>query len=155
MSSQHAEDTTPVEVLRAEAASARTQLLASLTGLTERDFSARTDGGTVTELLAALVRTEHAAIQQARASAGLPARPSVEVSSSAGRPLPPQVMHGLAGTRHELGVLLDDLAQLEESPTPDVLRAIREGVVAPELKAARRIAEATSARAQPGGDNSA
>lgn len=119
---------------------ARDELLAALQGLTERDFATElTEGVTVVSLLADLARSEHAAIAQARAAAGLPARAMEDGGNPATRPLPPQVTHALAGTRYEARLLLEALPR--RAPVADlVARALLEGVAAAEHDAATRIA---------------
>lgn len=75
--------------------SARQQLMAALEGLTERDFATDVGGGeTVVRLLANLAGAEHRAVVQAGGggSHGAPAE----------KPLPPQVVHDLAGVRYRM-----------------------------------------------------
>ena len=119
---------------------ARGVLVAALTGLGERDFAATVDGVTVTRLLADLAAAEHETLREARAAAGLPARPALDAGGGASRPLPPQVTHALAGTRYEARVLLDALG---ERVAPELTQLLLEGVAERELQAAARIAART------------
>ena len=125
---------------------ARAILVAALTGLGERDFSADAGGITVTNLLADLAMAEHEAIRQARSAAGLPARPAVTAGGATSRPLPPQVTHALAGTRYEARALLEALGeQLGEAPVPaGVTSALLDGLATREIEAAARIAARTA-----------
>lgn len=119
---------------------ARRELLAALEGLTERDFATDLgEGVTVVALLAELARNEHAAIARARAEAGLPVRRIIAAGAPAARPLPPQVTHALAGTRHEARLLIDALPP-DEPPPRTVRDALLEGIAAAEHDAATRIA---------------
>lgn len=79
---------------------ARRALLAALEGLTERDFATDLgDGETVVRLLAGLAEAEHRAVIEAGGS-GTPA-------AAAEKPLPPQVVHDLAGARYRIQRRLD------------------------------------------------
>lgn len=74
---------------------ARAALLAALQGLTERDFATDLGGGeTVVRLLAHLATAEHAAVVEA-GGAGTH-------GAAAEKPLPPQVVHDLAGARYRI-----------------------------------------------------
>lgn len=79
---------------------ARAALLDALQGLTERDFATDLGGGeTVVRLLAQLAVAEHAAVLEAGGSG--------THGSRAERPLPPQVVHDLAGARYRIMRTLD------------------------------------------------
>ena len=79
---------------------ARRGLLGALEGLTERDFATDLGGGeTVVRLLASLAGAEHRAVIEA-GGAGSHGAP-VE------KPLPPQVIHDLAGARYRILRCLD------------------------------------------------
>lgn len=86
--------------LAARLDAARRALLAALEGLTERDFATDLGGGeTVVRMLAALAHAEHEAAVQA---GGVPL-PHVPAE----KPLPPQVVHDLAGVRYRIQRCLD------------------------------------------------
>ena len=92
------------DALRARLDASRAALLASLEGVTERDFgvtlNADSGGGeTVVQALAALASAERLAT--ATAAGETVADRVVE------RPLPPQVMHALAGARYRTQRYLD------------------------------------------------
>ncbi|MBM4410634.1 MAG: hypothetical protein FJ037_04795 [Chloroflexi bacterium] len=79
---------------------ARRELLNALEGLTERDFATDLGGGeTVVRLLASLAGAEHRAVVEAggAGSSGAPVE----------KPLPPQVVHDLAGARYRIQRCLD------------------------------------------------
>lgn len=74
---------------------ARRALLGALEGLTERDFATDLGGGeTVVRLLASLAAAEHQAVVTAGGTS--PQRRPAE------KPLPPQVVHDLAGARYRI-----------------------------------------------------
>ncbi|MBM3138966.1 MAG: hypothetical protein FJZ92_01820 [Chloroflexi bacterium] len=84
----------------------RVALLAALAGVTERDFAAELpDGRSVVRALAELAAAERGEVAAAR---GREARARIPE-----KPLPPQVMHDLAGARYETEQLLE-----EGGPTP-------------------------------------
>jgi hypothetical protein len=126
---------------------ARGVLLAALTGLGERDFSASADGVTVTQLLANVAAAEHEAIREARAVAALEPRPGLGAGAVTSRPLPPQATHALAGTRYEARTLLEELAARDaegsEAVPEAVTRLLLEGVAEREIEAARLVAART------------
>ncbi len=79
---------------------ARRALVGVLEGLTERDFATDLGGGeTVVRLLANLAGAEHRAVVEAGGTGvhGAPAE----------KPLPPQVIHDLAGARYRIQRCLD------------------------------------------------
>ncbi|MEZ4501619.1 MAG: hypothetical protein R3C39_03265 [Dehalococcoidia bacterium] len=157
----------PLSTLRTRLTEARAHLLEAVTGLTERDFAAPLDGApnaagepeTVVGLLASLVAAEYEAVRRARAAVPtLDARP---VRTAAGEPpsriLPPQVVHGLAGARHETGLLLAAIESIANLPDtldsplegaddqPETtVRSLLEAIARREDEAAQRI------RARPG-----
>ena len=73
-------------------ARSRGALLASLEGVTERDFGVEIEGQSVVRALASLAAAERAATA---AAAGTPVTERV-----VDRPMPPQVVHALAGARY-------------------------------------------------------
>ena len=113
-----------ISTLRDALAEARANLLDAMTGLTERDFASTFEAGaiddpelnatTVVGLLAAVVASEYGAVRRARAA--VPAIEPRPARSASGEPpariLPPQVVHGLAGARHETSVLLEHIETL-------------------------------------------
>ena len=98
--------------LRDSLASTRAGLLAAMSELTERDFAQEVDGATITHWLAALAPAEREAVRRARRGLGLPER-RLPAGREGGRALPPQVVHDLAGARHETMLLLDAATSLE------------------------------------------
>lgn len=81
--------------LAARLEAARRALLGALEGLTERDFATDLGGGeTVVRLLANLAGAEHRAAVEAGDAGTYGARPE--------KPLPPQVIHDLAGARYRI-----------------------------------------------------
>lgn len=135
---------TPItaEALRRQLDEARAVLVEALTGLGERDFASDAGDVTVTQLLADLASAEHETIREARAIAGLRARPAIAAGGATSRPLPPQVTHALAGTRYEAHVLLEALSK--SAVAPEIALLLVEGVAARELQAAARIRARTS-----------
>ncbi|MSQ36236.1 MAG: hypothetical protein EXR63_03730 [Dehalococcoidia bacterium] len=124
----------------------RAALLAALGQLGERDFALElAPGETVIGALAALAPAERGAVAEARAAAGLPPRPLASSPGPRARPTPPQVVHDLAGARHET---LRLLAELAATPRPEragtallaASLAALAGVAARELGLAARIA---------------
>ena len=125
--------------LRARLDASRAALLDAVRGLTERDFSAEIGAGeTVADALAALARGEREAVHAARAASGAPARPLPVGKAVAGRPLPPQVVHDLAGARYETELLLDWLVEAATVPS-EAVRSALDGIEARETAVARRI----------------
>jgi hypothetical protein len=106
----------------------RRGLLDALEGVTERDFTTSVGDLTVVELLAATARAEREAVAQAR-GASLEGRVPQ-------KPLPPQVMHDLAGARYQTRGYI-------EAPDADPAAAAElvDGVEAREAETARRIRE--------------
>lgn len=89
--------------LTARLDAARRGLLAALEGLTERDFAADLGGGeTVVRLLANLAGAEHRAVVEAGGTGSHGAPPE--------KPLPPQVVHDLAGVRYRVQRTIDGAA---------------------------------------------
>ncbi|MGE3855787.1 MAG: hypothetical protein AB7G21_02380 [Dehalococcoidia bacterium] len=115
--------------LLARLEASRRLLLTALEGLTEHDFSAPLEGGdgrTVVQALAALAEVERR--ENAEVRGETPAEPTP------GRPLPPQVVHALAGASYRSRRYL-------ESPEADEAsaRALVDGIVAREASLAERI----------------
>lgn len=112
--------------LRARLETSRAALLASLVGVTERDFAIDLDDGTVVQLLARLAGEESRAASEAL---GEPfATREVE------RPMPPQAVHALAGAHYRALRYL-------ESPQADeaTAQALVAGVEERERAATARI----------------
>lgn len=127
--------------LRAGLDASRTALLEAVRALTERDFAAPlSEDETVVDALAALARGEREAVHAARAAAGAPPRPLPAGKAVAGRPLPPQVVHDLAGARYETELLLDWLAEAVTVPS-EAVRSALGGIEARESAVAARIAD--------------
>lgn len=118
--------------LLARLEASRRLLLSALEGLTEHDFAAPLDAGedgdgrTVVQALAALAEVERR--ENAEVRGETPAEPTP------GRPLPPQVVHALAGASYRSRRYL-------ESPEADAAsaRALVDGIVAREASLAERI----------------
>lgn len=115
------------DALRARLAESRAALLAALEGLTEHDFGADLGGGqTVVQALAALAESEQRENAEVRGETSVPPAP--------GRPLPPQVVHALAGASYRSRRYL-------ESPEADAssAKALVDGIVEREASLAERI----------------
>lgn len=113
--------------LRERLEASRAALLAALEGVTERDFATNLgDGVTVVRLLARLAAEERADAARLR---GEPAEVVVPE-----RPLPPQVVHALAGARYQALQALD-LPGLEA----EAAEALVAGIEAREAAAAERV----------------
>lgn len=125
--------------LRARLDASRAALLDAVRGLTERDFAASLGDETVVDALAVLAREEREAVRLARAAAGAETRPLPVGGRGAGRPLPPQVVHDLAGARYETELLLDWLATATTAAV-EASRGPLEAVEARETAVAARIA---------------
>ncbi|MQC17860.1 MAG: hypothetical protein DWG80_02155, partial [Chloroflexi bacterium] len=82
----------PRLALHARLDAARAGLLAALADVTERDFATELGGETVVMLLARVAAEERAAVAEASGIEYAP-RPVQ-------KPMPPQVIHALAGARH-------------------------------------------------------
>jgi len=88
-------DTTLRTALAQRLDAARAALLGAFEGLTERDFATDLGGGeTVVRLLARLASEEHAAVVEAGGTGVHGLVPE--------KPLPPQVVHDLAGARYRM-----------------------------------------------------
>lgn len=125
----------------------RAALLEAVRGLTERDFAAPLGDGTVVEALAALARAERDAVHAARQAAGAEPRPLPSGKAASSRPLPPQVVHDLAGARYETELLLEWLGA---SPALDAsVEALLAGIEAREAATAAQIASHAGA-SEPG-----
>lgn len=121
-------DEAELRALRARLDASRAVLLGALEGVTERDFASDLGGETVVQLLARLASEERIAV----AVAGGPATSERQVE----KPLPPQVIHALAGARYRT-------ARYLEAPGTDpvVARALVAGIEEREGEAARRVRE--------------
>ncbi len=115
------------DALRARLDASRAALLAALEGITERAFAADLgDGTTVVRALAELAAAERSDV----AAAGGPGA----ATRVAEKPLPPQVVHDLAGARYQTLRLVESAGGAVET------RAIVERVAAREEAVAARIA---------------
>ncbi|MCK9485223.1 MAG: hypothetical protein M0R73_00755 [Dehalococcoidia bacterium] len=114
--------------LRERLDASRAVLLAALEGVTERDFSSDVGGETVVQLLARVAAEERDAVAQALGV--------VTQERTVEKPLPPQVIHALAGARYRTARYLD-------SPTADLdtARTLVEAAEQRESEAARRVRE--------------
>ncbi len=123
--------------LTARLDAARRGLLAALEGLTERDFATDVGGGeTVVRLLANLAGAEHRAVVQAGGGGSHGAPPE--------KPLPPQVVHDLAGVRYRAQRTLDG-AEADEA----LVMALVVEVERLEAEAAERIRQRPPAPPPP------
>ncbi len=114
--------------LRERLDASRAVLLAALEGVTERDFASDIGGETVVQLLARVASEERRAVALA---AGERAEERVVE-----RPLPPQVIHALAGARYRTARYLD-----APDATSEVARGLVEAAERREAEAARRVRE--------------
>jgi hypothetical protein len=132
--------------LRAALEASRTALLAAIQGLTDRDFSAEVaEGETVITTLAALAASEREAVRVAREAVGAPPRP---LPSTGGarltRAIPPQVVHDLAGARHETMLFLENHgapSQLSQQCRETTVGASLAAIADRERLAAQRLGE--------------
>jgi hypothetical protein len=116
--------------LRARLEASHAALVRALEGLTERDFAAPLEPGsdeTVVQALAALALAERREVAQLRGTAIDAAVPQ--------KPTPPQVVHDLAGARHQVHRLVDDFGADAEG-----LPALVERLATLEETTAERIA---------------
>jgi hypothetical protein len=132
--------------LRAALDASRAALLEAIQGLTDRDFAVElADGETVIGALAALAAGERVTVRAAREAAGAAPRP---LPTTGGprltRAIPPQVVHDLAGARHETLLFLQEHAADADDSIAASLAAIAER----EHSAAERIAQRSSGSAQ-------
>lgn len=131
---------TNIDESRARLAASRAALLEAVGGLTERDFVAPLGDATIIEVLAALAREERQTVQGARVAASAPTRPLPAGSGGeGGRPLPPQIIHDLAGARYETELLLDWLAASGMEASFEAVRGALEGIERREAETAARI----------------
>ena len=106
----------------------RAELLAALEGVTEQDFGTDLGGGqTVVLALAALAEAERRENAEVRGE-------STEPPAAKTRPLPPQVVHALAGASYRSRRYLES----EDADTSSA-RALVDGVVERETSLAERI----------------
>ena len=117
----------PRLALHARLDAARAALLAALGDVTERDFATDLGGETVVMLLARIAGEERAAVAAASGVEYAP-RPVQ-------KPMPPQVVHALAGARHRTRRYLDSPEATEVAATALVAAAEHR-----EAEAAARIA---------------
>jgi len=104
----------------------RAALLAALADVTERDFATDLSGETVVQLLARL------AVEESRTASD--ALGEVYATRHVERPMPPQVIHALAGARYRTQRYL-----ASASADPERASTIVEAIVQAELTAAERI----------------
>ena len=123
-----------VVAVRTRLERSRAKLLEALARLTEQDFASEIEQGrSVMQLLAALAPAERAATAAAREAAGLPPRPGPSHGAARRSELAPQVIHDLAGARHETLLTLGSIGPA--GPQLDELH----GVAEREEAAAERI----------------
>lgn len=123
--------------LRERLEASRGALLAALEGVTERDFTTNLgDGVTVVRLLAGLVTEEQADVARLRGETVVAATPQ--------RPLPPQVVHGLAGARYQTLRALD-----APGLAPEAAQTLVAGIETREQAAAERIRARPAATPPP------
>ena len=116
------------QALHARLDAARAALLAALAGVTERDFGTDLGGETVVMLLARIATEERAAVAEA---AGVEYAPR-----PVQKPMPPQVIHALAGARHRTRRYLDSPEATEAVAVALVAAAEqRESVAAARISA--------------------
>jgi hypothetical protein len=118
----------PQDALRARLAASRSALLHALEGITEREFAAELEPGrSVVRALAELAAAERGDVARARGAAGATRIPE--------KPLPPQVIHDLAGARYRTETLVGAPGGVEAV----ALAALVEGIAAREEVMAARI----------------
>ena len=110
--------------------------------MTEEAFAAELEDVTVVAYLATLAPAEREAVRLARQAIDAPQRP-VPSAGERERVLPPQVIHDLAGARHETLLLLDLLDEdgLNADAGGESVRALLEAVSKREAAAAALIVE--------------
>ena len=138
-----------IAALRARLEASRAALVATLQGLSERDFTADAgDGITLLQLLAALAPAEREAVRRARNAAGAAARPTPDRVERE-RLLPPAMIHDLAGARYETMLLLREIddAALDADAGGDTVGTLIERVASREEEAVSRIARPAAGRA--------
>lgn len=106
---------------------ARAGLLAALKGVTERDFATDLGGETVVQLLARVAAEERTAAAHALGE--------TYAARTVDKPMPPQVVHALAGARHRTRRYLD-----APDATEATARTLVEAAEGREREAAARIA---------------
>ena len=127
------------EEVRAALEASREALLSAIRGLTERDFAAELgDGESVLVALLLLARAERDAVRSALGAAGAASRPLPRRVRQS-RPVPPQVIHDLAGARYETLFFLDTLDSGNSAAAKDVgiLRVLSEVATREQAVAAR------------------
>ena len=110
--------------------------------MTEQAFAAELEGVTVVAYLATLAPAERETVRRARQAIDAPERP-VPSAGARERVLPPQVIHDLAGARHETLLLLDLLDEdgLDADAGGESVRALLKAVSERETAAAALIVE--------------
>jgi hypothetical protein len=131
--------------LRTSLDASRAALLAAIEGLTDRDFAAEISSGeTIIGLLSALAVDEREAIRLARQAVGAEPRPLPTTGGPRlSRAIPPQVVHNLAGARHETLLFIDthgDSLMRDGAGGEATLHPLLTTVVERERAAAERIA---------------
>lgn len=114
----------------------RAVLLAALEGVTERDFASDLGGETVVQMLARIAAEERDAVALAQ---GVSTH-----ERTVEKPLPPQVIHALAGARYRTARYLDDPAAEEATA-----RSLVEAAEHREAEAARRVRERPTLKPLP------
>ena len=147
-------DRVDTDEFRATLEASRQALLAALEGLGDRDFTTTLpDGTTIIGLLAALAAQEREAVRLAREAVGAEARPLPTTGGPRlSRAIPPQVVHDLAGARHETMLLIDAqrAALVRDASSGEAAQALLVAVVEREWDAARQIAAHRKLASQPG-----
>jgi hypothetical protein len=141
---------TAIADLRARLEGARDALLDAVRTLSERDFAAPLGDATIVDALAALAREEREAIRAAREAVGAEPRPLPRGQATGSRPLPPQVVHDLAGARYETTLLLDWLGATEiPQAATAAAEALLRGIEARETDIAAQITGRSGGSAHP------
>ena len=138
-----------IAALRARLEASRSALVATLQGLSERDFTTDVgDGITLLQLLAGLAPAEREAVRRAREAAGAATRPTPDRVERE-RLLPPALIHDLAGARYETMLLLDEIddAALNADAGGDTIDALIDRVAAREEEDVTKIVPPAADRA--------
>jgi hypothetical protein len=134
---------TTTHELRARLDASRSALLKAIQGLTDREFAADLEPGvTVVAALGSLATSERDAVARGRSAVGMPPRPRPAAAGAAlTRAVPPQVIHDLAGARHETVAFLDRLSadRLQATVNGESVESILAGIEERETATASRI----------------
>lgn len=155
MTGPDAAGTERLEAWRTRLEASRGRLLEALRDVTERDFAQALGEQTVVQALAGLAPAERASMAGPARDAGVPAAEGAPRAVPA-KPLPPQVMHDLAGARYETLRLIEAAAMAQPPPDGALLEALDaavEAVARREEAMAARIEGRHAPPAEPvGGD---